>query len=679
MTSRPLTRPLALPCAAGLLMLAACTDREPLSAVGADGLRAAQVTATSAATLVPGRTVTLSGRNFHPVPDSNTVRIGGVEAAVTGGSATALEVVVPCAPSGPAAVQVDHGGGGGVPVQRIVQVPRRTLAVGEAVVLSGAGEADCNEITASGGDARYVLAVYNATTDSRSSAGFRLSDGGPPLGGPAHLPPRAAQAPSLPQAAQEDERHLRIMEMNRREHARLRARFAGDARMRARASTAASAGPPPAKRTIRVADVNLGSCDTYHTVSATRVYYDGRIAIYEDDATAAWLKAAANPAMQAYYNAIGNGYNTEMDPLLRGSFGDPLLRDASTDGNGILVALFTPLLNNAFGNVPAFVLSCDFFPNGEGNSASNHGEFVYAYQPTVNGTGYAALTPESWYWNIRGGLVHEAKHIASFSARVAADAWFEEPWLEEGTARHAEELWARSTIYNVGWRANTGYGSDAVPNSIYCDLRRTSSICLAASPARPAVAMYRHFQGLTAFMRTPADHSPFGPTAAVGNTSYFTTSWSLVRYAIDRYGASDADFLGALTSSTATGMDNLAAVAGVSIEELMGGWALALYADDFPGVNRPSPVIQMPTWNFRDIYTGLHADYRNAFPTPYPIVPQALPFGAFGTVQVPAVAGGGVAYFELSGTHTRTQLLRLQSLGDGGPASTLRMSIARLR
>jgi hypothetical protein len=299
--------------------------------------------------------------------------------------------------------------------------------------------------------------------------------------------------------------------------------------------------------------------------------------------------------------------------------------------------------------------------------------------PTVNGTGYTGLTPDNWYWNIRGGLAHEAKHVASLTARVAADADFDESWMEEGTARHAEELWARNVVYNVPWKGNTAYGSESAPNSVYCDLRRTSAACNAASPARPTMAMYRHFQTLTPFLRAPAVHSPFGPTAAAPNPSYFATAWSLIRYAIDRYGASDADFLAALVSGPATGAENLAARAGVSIEQLLGGWALALYADDYPGLTGAGRDIQMPTWNFRDIYAGLHADYRNAFPAPFLITPHPLTFGAVGTVDVPVVVGGGVAYFELSGEHARAQLLRLRGPDGGALPPTLRLAIARLR
>lgn len=673
--TRTPTRRLAPSLALGWLMLASCTDDGGPTAgrPGAPATHAPRVTGTSAATLVPGQTVTLSGVNFDPVADRNVVRIGGVAAEVTGGTATSLEVVVPCVAAGATDVRVEHGGAAGEPVARVLDVPRRTLAPGEAVIVADRREAACNELAPSGGDARYLVAVYNASGDPASAAGFRLSAGGAPAAGPP-----GTHAAALP-AAQADDPHLRVLEMNRREHARLRERFRGDARMQPRRGTAAAvAAGPPLTRTIRVADVAAGTCDRYYTVNATRVYHAGRIAIYEDDATPAWAKAAANPRMQAYYTAFGDEYNARVEPIVRAHFGDPLLRDGQTDGNGVLVALFTPLLNTAFGGVPAYVVSCDFFPRGPGNAGSNFGEFLYAFQPTVNAGGFAGLTPDSWFFNLRSAIPHETKHVASMSARVAADGPLEEPWLEEGTARHAEELWARSVVYGVPWKGNTGYGSAGAPGSIYCDLKRTDPACLAAEPARPALAMYRHFRGLRDFMRNPAGASPFGFTPA-GGASFYESSWSLVRYAIDRHGASEEAFLRALTASPATGTENLARAAGVPLEALLGGWALSLYADDHPALQGPSPDIQVPTWNFRDIYAGLHREFPVGFPWAYPLVPRALTFGDIRPVDVPAVAGGGVAYFEISGAHTQPQLISLQGLRGGALPSTLRIAIARLQ
>ena len=84
---------------------------------------------------------------------------------------------------------------------------------------------------------------------------------------------------------------------------------------------------------------------------------------------------------------------------------------------------------------------------------------------STGATGYATFTPESWYWSIRATFIHETKHVASYVARVVNGTGnFEVSWLEEGTARHAEEIWARQ-IYGAAWKGNARYGSDAAPGN----------------------------------------------------------------------------------------------------------------------------------------------------------------------------------------------------------------------
>jgi hypothetical protein len=655
---------------------------------------APQVTSVSPATLVPGASATITGMNFNATAASNTVMIGGLAATVTGGGATELQVVVPCVSSGSVPVQVAQGGMTGGALAHPLQVATRTLAVGQAAILSASGDVACNEIAASGGASRYVVAVYNTSTSPGSTSSFRISADGAAAGAP-RLAASRASVPgtgvlNTPQAEREaadqrraDEAHLRVMEFNRRAHEQLRGMpgAGGPRKSLQPGGTRRAAVTPAPTATFRVVNINGNSCSNFFSVNATRVYYNGKLAIYEDDANPIVASGpSANATLAAYYTRIGDQYNADMEPVVRTNFGDPLLRDATTDDNGVLIALFTNTLNTQFPGVAGFVIGCDQYPNTASNLGSNFGEYFYAMVPTSVTAGYgSSATMDSWYRTIRSTFIHETKHVASHAARVQNGASsFESSWLEEGTARHAEELWARNAVYNVGWKANTGYGSGASPGSIYCDVRPSTAACTATDPSRPSVNMFRHFSSLYTFMREPHAYSPFGVTSS-GGSSFYATSWSLVRYAIDRHAASDAAFLTAINSSSTTGTANLAAAAGVPLEQLMGGWALSLYADDYPGLASPSADIQMPTWNFNHIYAGLSTDYGSATFAYYPIVPQALAFGSVAATSVPSIVGGGVKYFEFSGTHTKAQLLRLEASGGGAPASTLRVAIARLQ
>lgn len=674
---------------------------------GAPATVAPQVTAVSAATLVPGQTVTLTGNNFNATAASNTVRIGGAVATVTGGGATSLNVVVPCVASGSVAVQVTQGGMAGVAVSRPLQVPQRTLGVGESVIVTNVAEVGCNEIMPSGGTSRYVLAVYSAGTSPTTSTGVQVSGdvvGAEPVGPVANVS-STSSALMLPagmdaRGTSGDDPHARLLEKNVQEFERLRTRFAGDPRMRA-SRDVVSRDPvePPLTRNFKISNINSASiCSNYYVAAGTRVFYNGKIAIYEDDATPAGLKAAANPAMQDYYNRIGNQFNADMEPIIRNNFGDVLRRDAQTDNNGALIAFFTPRINTSFSGVAGFVVSCDLFPDGDAtepavggpytgtagqNGASNFGEVFYAYQPTSTGTGFNTVgTADYWYRTIRSTFIHETKHVASYVARVENGAsQLESAWLEEGTARHSEELWMRNAVDNVAWKGNTGFGSAATPINVYCDLRPTAAEC-SANSRRPASIMLRHFNSMyTHMFGTNARLlSPFGPTPSDNASYYYAVSWSLARYAIDRYGASDAAFLTELTQSTTTGVTNLAGRAGVPLDRLLGGWALSLALDDYPGLATPGQDIQMPTWNFRGIYAGLNTDPNaSGFTLAYPLVPTARTFGSFAPVNTPTLYGGGVLWYEISGTHTQPQLVRL--LGNGGITlpSNIRVAIARVQ
>jgi hypothetical protein len=437
---------------------------------------------------------------------------------------------------------------------------------------------------------------------------------------------------------------------------------------------------PPLNTTIRVSNINSNSiCSNFHTIQATRVYYAGKLAIYEDDATQPALKAANNAVMASFYKRIGDSYNETMEPVVRQYFGDPLRRDALTDNDGVLRAVFTPVINTNFPNVAGFVVSCDLFPTTTTNSQSNHGEYFYAHMPANTNSGYTVGTPEYWFWTIRTTFIHEAKHVASFVARLAngSSSW-ESSWLEEGTARHAEELWARNAVYNAGFRSNTGYGSAANPTSVYCDVRPSWDSCNGSNPNRPSNHMQRHFGGLYSFLGNSGLLSPFGASAADGGGTFYAVAWSFIRYVADRYALNERDFFTALNQSTSSGTANVAARAGVPINELLGRWALALYADDMPGLgNRPE--LQFATWDLPNVYAGLRTDFPGTYTRTTPLVVNHLTFGNIAPSSPGGVVGGGVHYYEISGSNPGGQTFQLQSTSGAAPSAALRMAILRVQ
>jgi hypothetical protein len=354
-----------------------------------------------------------------------------------------------------------------------------------------------------------------------------------------------------------------------------------------------------------------------------------------------------------------------------------------TDADGRLNMIFTQRINTDNPSVAAFVNPCDQFPRtaAANVAASNFGEYFYASVPTLAGSSPDDVRyADGWFSFIGRTVVHEVKHIAMTAARVANGASaFEESWLEEGLAREAEELWARPYVHHVAWKANTGYGS-ASTNGIFCDFNPANATCLAGDPThRPSYGMRRQFNELLPKLSSPWNWSPYGDGTGQSGSVFYQTVWSLTRYAADRYAASDAAFFTALTSATTTGVTNLSTVAGVSMDQLIGGWSLALYADDYPGLSSPQADLMIPTWNTRDIYLGLSNDpnWSTRFTSAFPLTPTPLSFGSFTAIQS-AVRGGAAVYYVISGSMTAPQLLDLRAVGGGAPSSNLRVAIARL-
>jgi hypothetical protein len=242
----------------------------------------------------------------------------------------------------------------------------------------------------------------------------------------------------------------------------------------------------------------------------------------------------------------------------------------------------------------------------------------------------------------------------------------------------------RNAVDNVAWKSNIGHGSAANPINTYCDFRPAGFAECAANTRRPANIMQRHFSSLyTHMFGTNARLlSPFGPTASDNASYFYAISWSLVRYSIDRHATSEAAFFSALTESSDVGVTNLANRAGVPLDRLLGGWSLALAVDDHPALAAPANAdIQMPTWNFRNVYAGFNADLPGTYSQAYPLVPTALSLGGATTPgAITTLRGGGSLWYELAGTQTAPQLIRLQGTdGTQTIPSTLRVAITRIQ
>jgi hypothetical protein len=686
---------------AAVVTLAACTDHPagPVAsdagtgAAGSDPFdpSAALTLATSdPSEIVVGDATPLRGTGFSPVLTENVVTLAGVPLTVSAVTGTSLTVAASpsgfaCQPARTATLTVTVRG---KTVARDVTVrAARPFAMtpGAGVVL-GEG-VRCIELPSAG--SRYVVGVVNASRVAGATAPFELRGAtttsaalaAAPV--PTGLLASATPSPVLadratPQALlDEDEEvgrrrarlHQRVLETSRS----LRARYGAPGRAPVQAQYSLSPDGTPASTavgptaglqapgdtaTLRIPDINASNaCGKYFSVR-TRVVYSGARAILLED-----VSAPLAGRMDETYRSIGEEFERVMWPVLTANFGNPLAMDSRLDRNGRIVMLFSPVVNNNFAGIAGFVIGCDFYPRTQAQS-SNEGEVFYAIVPTslFGGLG-TAQSPEGWRRSMRSTIIHEAKHITSFAERMARGHGLEEGWLEEGTARHSEELYARA-LAGGAWKANTGY------EAIACDVRPSSSSC-----ADQPYVMYKHFTGLADYMASNGALTPLGQTST-SDYNYYASAWSLVRWATDVAPAEGA-FLQALTRGPAIGVANLEGLTGRPWAEMVADWSMSLALDDFTGFV-PARDHRIATWNLQSVFAGMNKDFPTSYPRPHPLAAHAATFGSF-AVQGSALRGGSASMVDLTGAWAGPQVLELRLPGGGVPSSQLRLAVTRVR
>jgi hypothetical protein len=593
---------------------------------------------------------------------------------------------------GAAGPQVLRASAGGVSVDvqgTAVACDEKTLAIGDVISISPATSSMC-VVTNSSGTQKYLVAVSNSNSTPSSTTSFRLRGAGGnsasasiALGAAIqHTAGLSAARAAEVEAAQASVRgHSDLLRANAELLDRL-----GPAR-RAQLRAARNAGTvarqsPPAPNIGDILSVKIPRNFNQLCVLATasqirgRVVYSGsKVVILEDSA------AITAGQIDERYRAIGEEFDNVMFPILTTNFGNPLAMDAQTDQNGRLFMVFSPVVNDLQGgNVAGFVTSGDFFPPAE-CPASNFGEFFYARAPTSTASGIegapGTLTADQWARATRTVIIHEVKHITSFAEKFASpveitNAYFaRDQWLEESSAMIAEELWAR-TVFGYTKGSNVDYAQ-----SIYCEVRPTSTpSCLPTKP----LSMLDHFFFLYGFLENPEVRSAVGPVAA-DDFTFYGSGWMFVRWLIDSYAVSEPAFLTALNKEmTHPGTDNIETRTGRTLAELMSDFALALALDDYPGFTPKDPKHSLPSWNTRNVFQGLNADFSNQgfFQKVVPLRVRPASLGRF-VIDVSSVTGGGFSIFEVSGNSTNKQLLEFRGLSGTGFPADMRVKVVRVQ
>lgn len=648
-------------------------------------------------TVLPRAPFVIEGAGFGSALGQVEVTVGGVRWDVTSVAPTRIELsapvsAYPCAATSIVPVVVRLSGRSetaraDVPLQVAERV---ALAAGQSANLLNAGQVGCVELASpvATGRARYVVAVINTATQAAggsvaglgyggSVAGFVLrgsADGA--LAGHDATPvvtarsgafAGAALATGTAEGALRDRLGERPLELVGHEaewrHADLLGRQAlltrgagspleGPGGWRARALRR-PAGVAAARREPAVGDTlemtALWSSCASGTPLRARVAYTGvRVLVLEDAA------APHAGAMDADYAALGAEFDNVHYPLLRDAMGDPLAMDAAMQGDGRVTLLFTRFVNDSLPGLAGYVTACNFYPRST-FPASNEDAVVYARVPA------AWETPSAWRRAIRSTLVHEAKHLASYAERFASGAAFEEPWLEEATARIAEELYARRFDGGGRWKGNTGYAESLACELVECD-------------GRPLI-MWKHFTALHTYLRGVDTLTPLGP-ASTGDLTWYGSAWSLVRWAVDQYATDEGAWLRALVRGGGlTGLSALVARTGRPAGELLGDWALAHAMATLGGAAPERRQLTFPSWKLAEVMAGLAGTFPGTFVAD-PLRVRSYSFGRF-AVPVARLQSFSASYFTFEGAQAGNQLLELAGT-DGGGAGPLRLAIVRV-
>ena len=300
-------------------------------------------------------------------------------------------------------------------------------------------------------------------------------------------------------------------------------------------------------------------------------------------------------------------------------FGNP----TDIDANGRVILLFTgevnklTAANSTGGFVAGFFFAGDYFPRtgtpGQSCAESNNAEIVYLLSPDPTGKFGNVRSASSVRQGTRGTIPHELEHMINAGNRFfnPASTGFEDNWLDESLAHIAEEA--------VG-RVSRGFGD--------LQLLTMQDMLPAGNQAASNdfnAFFFENFARLSYWMARPDTSSGISSNSDA-NLSSSGADWAIGRYAADNYSNGDVrGFTRKLAAGPNNGIKNFTTVAGASLDTLMAGWLVSMYADHF-GIAGLNAKYQYRSYNFRNIMP--------------PVAGSVLSNGGVYPLQVTAIGSG---------------------------------------
>ena len=432
-----------------------------------------EITQITPAPAPAGGAVTITGRNFSPIPSENTVFFDDARALVTAATATTLSVVVPPCVRGFVDVRAQLGHVASDPAELLTtsaDLAPLQLAVGESRVFSGAADLSCVVLP---GNQSYLIVPQNADDHWGSFFNYIASTASTP-------PTTATRAAPQRSFASDFELTLRQRE----------------------AEFGPAADAPAAQARTRQPEIGerrqfnvINSQNGFDEVTAEVRVLSQHAIIYVD------VAAPSGGFTDADLTAFGALFDDPIHTTVTSVFGTP----SDIDSNDRIAILFTPRVNaltprNAPSYVTGYFYGCDLVARNR-CSGSNGAEVFYALVPDPNGTFGDRRTATDVLRNVPGVLAHEYQHMINFSARNGS---LDALWLAEALAHAAEE-------------------------SVGAEFERRGDITRAASFRSPNYARAREY------LRTTAHTSLLG-IESPGSVEFRGGAWLFVHYLQQHYG-----------------------------------------------------------------------------------------------------------------------------------------------
>ncbi|MFW6201746.1 MAG: IPT/TIG domain-containing protein [Gemmatimonadota bacterium] len=554
------------------------------------------------ASAAPGDTVTLTGDHFDPEIGGNIVLFGGFPGLVVESEPRRVRAVVPeCLPARTVEVTAQRGGVVGVASPLEIEAgapPGVSLAVGE-VRRFDADALECLRIADQSDAAAYLVVPQNVASVPRRPMPFRMVG----LAGAAPPPPverslgDAWPSRSPPSAAAGWEARIRQRERLIPPGAVARPEADPDAAGDARRAVVPEIGD---RDTFSV----LNKDEEFVDVVAEVRYVSEHAVLYQD------IDAPDGGFESAHFERFGQLFDDPIHSTTVDAFGEP----SDIDGNGRIIVLFTPVVNELTerGGSGGFVAGFFFgFDLTEGLE-SNRAEIFYSVVPDPAGEFSDERSASEVLRVVPGVLAHEFQHMIAFHQRRLRDgSGVDVLWLAEGLAHMAEDLVAEAFFE----RGDTLRGAEFVLDNI----------------------VRAHL-----YLRDPAatslvDDERFGTLEMRG------AAWMMVKYLAGHHGGND--LLRDLTQTALEGVENVEAATGLDWPEAFQRFSVALWADD-PDARAGATVD--PAYTFANMALRAELEHWFAFAggdpdAAFPLAPVRVDYDDLAVVgDLPASSPGHV-------------------------------------